>query len=125
MRFARLERTVATSTGASFPLAGLPMVRTKRIPAILLSTSSVTVRAGNDTRAGHPAVAQNLTPPVYLTMSTIRLMAHSEELLQQQLARGPYRSREVVIERALETLPKKDFDPMRRCLDENSDRSCG
>lgn len=43
-------------------------------------------------------------------MSTIRLTAHSEELLQQQLARGPYRSPEEVIERALETLAKKDFD---------------
>jgi Arc/MetJ-type ribon-helix-helix transcriptional regulator len=46
-------------------------------------------------------------------MSTIRLTPHSEELLQQQLARGPYRSPEEVIERALETLAKKDFDPSR------------
>jgi Arc/MetJ-type ribon-helix-helix transcriptional regulator len=44
-------------------------------------------------------------------MSTIRLTPHSEELLQQQLARGPYRSPEEVIERALETLAKRDFDP--------------
>lgn len=44
-------------------------------------------------------------------MSTIRLTAHSEELLQQQLVRGPYRSPEEVIERALETLAKTDFDP--------------
>ncbi len=44
-------------------------------------------------------------------MSTVRLTAHSEELLQQQLAPGPYRSPEEVIERALETLAKKDVDP--------------
>ncbi|MGD0697428.1 MAG: hypothetical protein ABSB82_21620 [Terriglobia bacterium] len=41
-------------------------------------------------------------------MSTIRLTAHSEELLQEQLARGPYRSPEEVIERALETLAQKE-----------------
>ena len=46
-------------------------------------------------------------------MSTVRLTAHSEELLQQQLARRPYRTPEEVIERALETLAKKDFDPYR------------
>jgi len=41
-------------------------------------------------------------------MSTIRLTPHSEELLQEQLTRGPYRSPEEVIERALETLAQKD-----------------
>jgi Arc/MetJ-type ribon-helix-helix transcriptional regulator len=40
-------------------------------------------------------------------MSTIRLTPHSEELLQKQLANGAYRSREEVIERALETLAQK------------------
>ena len=43
-------------------------------------------------------------------MSTIRLTPHSEELLQQQLAHGPYRSPEEVIERALETLAQKALD---------------
>ena len=41
-------------------------------------------------------------------MNTIRLTAHSEELLQEQLARGPYRTPEEVIERALETLAEKE-----------------
>ncbi len=40
----------------------------------------------------------------------MRLTGHSEELLQQQLARGPYRSPEEVIERALETLAEKGLD---------------
>jgi Arc/MetJ-type ribon-helix-helix transcriptional regulator len=44
-------------------------------------------------------------------MSTIQLTPHSEELLQQQLARGPYRSPEEVIERALETLAQKEAIP--------------
>ena len=44
-------------------------------------------------------------------MSTIRLTPHSEELLQDQLARGPYRSPEEVIERALETLAQKESMP--------------
>jgi Arc/MetJ-type ribon-helix-helix transcriptional regulator len=44
-------------------------------------------------------------------MSTIRLTPHSEELLQKQLAHGPYRSREEVIERALETLAQKESIP--------------
>lgn len=39
-----------------------------------------------------------------LLMSTIRLTLHSQELLQKQLARGPYRSPEEVIKRALDTL---------------------
>ena len=43
-----------------------------------------------------------------LLMSTIRLTPHSEELLQKQLTRGPYRSPEEVIERALETLAQKE-----------------
>lgn len=41
-------------------------------------------------------------------MDAIRLTPHSEELLQEQLARGPYRSPEEVIERALETLAQKE-----------------
>ena len=44
-------------------------------------------------------------------MSSIRLTPHSEELLQKQLARGPYRSAEEVIERALENLAQKDSSP--------------
>jgi Arc/MetJ-type ribon-helix-helix transcriptional regulator len=40
-------------------------------------------------------------------VNTIRLTPHGEELLQEQLARGPYRSPEEVIERALETLAQK------------------
>ena len=45
--------------------------------------------------------------------TTIRLTPHSEELLQEQLARGPYRSPEEVIERALETLAQKESVPLR------------
>jgi Arc/MetJ-type ribon-helix-helix transcriptional regulator len=41
-------------------------------------------------------------------MRTIRLTPYSEELLQQQLTRGAYRSREEIIERALETLAQKE-----------------
>jgi Arc/MetJ-type ribon-helix-helix transcriptional regulator len=41
-------------------------------------------------------------------MSTICLTPHSEELLQKQLTNGSYRSREEVIERALETLAQKE-----------------
>jgi Arc/MetJ-type ribon-helix-helix transcriptional regulator len=41
-------------------------------------------------------------------MGTIRLTPHSEELLQEQLARGLYSSPEEVIERALETLAQKE-----------------
>ena len=44
-------------------------------------------------------------------MSTIRLTPHSEELLQKQLTRGPYRSPEEVIERALETLAQQESTP--------------
>jgi Arc/MetJ-type ribon-helix-helix transcriptional regulator len=47
-----------------------------------------------------------------LLMSTIRLTPHSEELLQKQLTRGPYRSPEEVIERALETLAQKESTPI-------------
>ncbi len=45
--------------------------------------------------------------------TTIRLTPHGEELLQEQLARGPYRSPEEVIERALETLAQKESIPFR------------
>jgi Arc/MetJ-type ribon-helix-helix transcriptional regulator len=41
-------------------------------------------------------------------MNTIRVTPHGEELLQEQLARGPYRSPEEVIEQALETLAQKE-----------------
>ncbi|MGA2073086.1 MAG: hypothetical protein ABSH52_06235 [Terriglobia bacterium] len=41
-------------------------------------------------------------------MSTIHLSPHSEELLKEQLVRGPYRTPEEVIERALETLAQKE-----------------
>jgi hypothetical protein len=44
-------------------------------------------------------------------MSTIRLTPHSEELLQKQLTRGPYRSPEELIERALETLAQNESIP--------------
>lgn len=47
-------------------------------------------------------------------MNMIRLTPHSEELLQEQLARGSYRSPEEVIERALETLAQKESIPV--CL---------
>jgi len=47
-------------------------------------------------------------------MSTIRLTPHSEELLQEQLARGPFRSPEEVIERALEKLAQAESVPPRR-----------
>jgi Arc/MetJ-type ribon-helix-helix transcriptional regulator len=46
-------------------------------------------------------------------MNTIRLTPHSEELLQEQLARGLYRSPEEVIERALETLADKESASFR------------
>lgn len=46
-------------------------------------------------------------------MNTIRLTPHSEELLQEQLSRGSYRSPEEVIERALETLAQKETIPVR------------
>jgi len=41
-------------------------------------------------------------------MSTVHLTPHSEELLQEQLTRGPDRTPEEVIERALETLAQKE-----------------
>jgi Arc/MetJ-type ribon-helix-helix transcriptional regulator len=44
-------------------------------------------------------------------MNTIRLTPHGQELLQEQLARGPYRSPEEVIEQALETLAQKESIP--------------
>ena len=40
-------------------------------------------------------------------VNTVRLTPHSEELLQEQLTRGPYRSPEEVIEQALETVAQK------------------
>jgi Arc/MetJ-type ribon-helix-helix transcriptional regulator len=47
-------------------------------------------------------------------MNSIRLTPHSEELLQEQLSRGPYRSPEEVIERALETLAQTESFSSRR-----------
>ena len=44
---------------------------------------------------------------------TITLTPHGEQLLQQQLARGSYRSPEEVSERALEKLVEKDHRPFR------------
>jgi len=44
-------------------------------------------------------------------MNSIHLTPHSEELLKDQLARGPYRSAEEVIERALEALAQKQSAP--------------
>jgi putative addiction module CopG family antidote len=38
----------------------------------------------------------------------IRLTPHSEELLRERLAHGPYHSAEEVIERALETLSEQE-----------------
>jgi Arc/MetJ-type ribon-helix-helix transcriptional regulator len=38
----------------------------------------------------------------------VRLNPHSEELLRQQLARGPYHSPEEVIEHALEALTQRE-----------------
>jgi Arc/MetJ-type ribon-helix-helix transcriptional regulator len=46
-------------------------------------------------------------------MSTIRLPPHSEELIQQQLACGAYRSPEEVVERAFETLARKECTPFK------------
>ncbi len=46
--------------------------------------------------------------------STIRLTPHSRELLEEQIARGPFRSPEEVIERALETLAQKESVHPRR-----------
>lgn len=44
--------------------------------------------------------------------TTVRLTPHGEALLQEQLANGPYRSPEEVVERALETLAK-DCEQLR------------
>ena len=58
-------------------------------------------------------VLSHAVPFAYtLRMSTIRLTPHSEELLQKQLARGPYSSPEEVIERALETLAQEESIPL-------------
>jgi Arc/MetJ-type ribon-helix-helix transcriptional regulator len=43
--------------------------------------------------------------------TTIHLTPHSEELLKAQLARGPYRSPEEVIESALESLAQAQTSP--------------
>lgn len=43
--------------------------------------------------------------------TTIRLTPHGEALLQKQLANGPYRSPEEVVERALETLAENSEQP--------------
>jgi len=40
--------------------------------------------------------------------TTIRLTPHSQELLEEQLTHGPFRSPEEVIERALETLAQRE-----------------
>jgi Arc/MetJ-type ribon-helix-helix transcriptional regulator len=62
----------------------------------------------------------------------IRLSPHSEELLKQQLARGPYHSPEEVIEHALETLTEREqgarptdlaeFDAILEALAEGSEK---
>jgi Arc/MetJ-type ribon-helix-helix transcriptional regulator len=44
--------------------------------------------------------------------TTIHLTPHSEELLKEQLSRGPYRSPEEVIETALETLAQRQPIPL-------------
>jgi hypothetical protein len=46
-------------------------------------------------------------------MNTIRLTPHGEGLLQQELARGSYRSPEEVIERVLETLAQRESVSLR------------
>jgi Arc/MetJ-type ribon-helix-helix transcriptional regulator len=46
-------------------------------------------------------------------MNTIRLTPHGEELQQEQLAHGAYRSPEEVIERALETLAQREAASFR------------
>lgn len=48
----------------------------------------------------------------------VRLNPHSEQLLRQQLARGPYHSPEEVIERALETLTERGRGAPAANLDE-------
>ncbi len=40
--------------------------------------------------------------------STIRRTPHSQELLEEQIARGPFRSPEEVIERDMETLAQRE-----------------
>jgi len=55
--------------------------------------------------------------------ANIRLTPHGEQLLEEQLARGTYRSPEEVIERALETFAQAQRSPARadspaRSLDE-------
>ena len=65
-------------------------------------------RAGTTVPDEELGVARSLTIAYTLHMSTVRLTPHSEELLQQQLARGSYRSSEEVIERALETLAQRE-----------------
>jgi hypothetical protein len=62
----------------------------------------------------------------------IRLNSHSEELLKEQLARGPYQSPEQVIERELETLTQREhgapaadlheFDAILDALAEGSEK---
>jgi hypothetical protein len=62
----------------------------------------------------------------------IRLSAHSEQLLKEQLARGPYHSPEEVIDRALETLTERvrascvadlaEFDQALDALAEGSEK---
>jgi Arc/MetJ-type ribon-helix-helix transcriptional regulator len=46
--------------------------------------------------------------------ATIRLTPHSQELLEEQLARGPFCSPEEIIEKALETLAQKESVHFRR-----------
>ena len=50
----------------------------------------------------------------YRMGTTIRLTPHSQAMLEEQLARGPFRSPEEVIERALETLAQKESIHPRR-----------
>jgi hypothetical protein len=48
---------------------------------------------------------ESLTYNVAMSL-TVRLTHHGEALLQKQLAKGPYRPPEEVVERALETLAR-------------------
>ncbi len=59
---------------------------------------------------------RSLDAPTYTERmdTTIRLTPHSQELLEEQLARSPFRSPEEVIERALETLAQKECIHPRR-----------
>jgi len=62
-------------------------------------------------RFGSIELHKSLNFAYTLGMSTVRLTPHGEELIQQQLARGPFRSPEEVVETALENLAQAESIP--------------